>query len=175
MPFLIREADRDDVPRLEVLLSDYLRETYHGEWGGNTELLEQHLADKDVEILVAETSSREVIAFIAWSSCYDLHWCMKGGIIVDLYVFPSHRSRGVAALLVTDLAREIMDRGGTFLKGGPVENRAVHRLYNRIAMKLGDADYYVSGRAFRHLAGLSGRNLREIARNLPEAAWNHEP
>lgn len=27
----------------------------------------------------------------------------------------------------------------------------------------------------RHFAELSGKNPREIVRNLPEAAWNYEP
>lgn len=174
MPFLIRKADHTDAPRLETLLGDYMRETYHGEWGGNNELLGQHMADKDVEILVAE-SDREIIAFLGWTSCYDLHWCMKGGMIVDLYVRPSHRARGVAVLLATDLAKEIEDRGGTFVKGGPVESPAVRRLYRRIAMRSGDGEYTVSGRAFRHFACLSGKSLREIAADLPETAWDHEP
>lgn len=175
MSYLIRNANRGDGQRLEKLLADYMRETYQGAWGGSAELLERHLTEREVEILLAESSSREVIAFLAWSSCYDLHWCMKGGVIIDLYVCPSHRSRGVAVLLATNLAMEMKNRGGTFLKGGPAESPAAHRLYSRSAMIVGENDYYVSGRAFRHLASLSGKNLREIARNLPETAWNHEP
>jgi ribosomal protein S18 acetylase RimI-like enzyme len=174
MPYLIRKAHIKDVPRLAALLGDYMRETYRGEWGGNTELLEQHLADKDVQIIVREAGG-EVIAFISWTSCYDLHWCMKGGMIIDLYVTPRHRGRGAAVLLATSLAKEIMDDGGTFIKGGPVESQTVHRLYSRIAMRFeNEGDYHVSGRAFRHLAELQGKNLREIVRNLPEPAWNHE-
>lgn len=174
MSYVIRNANPDDVQRLEKLLADYMRETYQGAWGGSAELLERHLTEKEIEILLAETSSREVVAFLAWSSSYDLHWCMKGGVIVDLFVCPQHRSRGVAVLLATDLARQIQERGGTHLKGGAVENPIVHRLYRRIAMRLSDNEYYVSGRAFRHLASLSGKSLREIVKNLPETAWNYE-
>ncbi len=174
MSYLIRNANRDDVQRLEKLLADYMRETYQGVWGGSAELLERHLTEKEIEILLAETSSREVVAFLAWTSSYDLHWCMKGGVIVDLFVCPQHRSRGVAVLLATDLARQIQERGGTHLKGGAVESPIVHRLYRRIAMRLSDNEYYVSGRAFRHLASLSGKSLREIVKNLPETAWNYE-
>lgn len=175
MSFSIRKAVSADVPRLVKLLADYMQETYQGAWGGNARLLEQHLTAKDIEILLAETSSREVIGFLAWSSTYDLHWCMKGGVIVDLYVRPAYRSRGAAVLLATELAAEIQKRGGTHLKGGAVESPAVHRLYRRIAMRLGENECYVSGRAFRHLASLSGKNLREIVKNLPETAWNSEP
>jgi hypothetical protein len=34
---------------------------------------------------------------------------------------------------------------------------------------------YVSGRAFRRLAELSGESLREIVKGLPDTAWNYEP
>ncbi len=93
---------------------------------------------------------------------------MKGGVIVDLFVCPQHRSRGVAVLLAINLAKQIQECGGTHLKGGAVNSPIAGRLYHRIAMKLSDNEYYVSGRAFRHLASLSGKSLREIVRILPE-------
>ncbi len=86
MPFLIRKANSEDVPRLAKLLADYMQETYQGAWGGNADLLKRHLTESDVEILLAETPSREIAGFLSWTSTYDLHWCMKGGVIVDLYV-----------------------------------------------------------------------------------------
>ncbi len=175
MSYLVRNANRDDAQRLEKLLTDYMRETYQRAWGGNAELLERHLAEQEIEILLAENSSRKVIAFLAWTSSYDLHWCMKGGVIVDLFVSPQHRSRGVAVLLAINLAKQIQECGGTHLKGGAVNSPIAGRLYHRIAMKLSDNEYYVSGRAFRHLASLSGKSLREIVRILPETAWNYEP
>jgi len=174
MSFLIRKANPSDAARLAKLLADYMQETYRGAWGGNAELLERHLIEKVVEIFLAETFRRAVVGFLAWIFSYDLHWCMKGGVIVDLYVCPQYRSRGVAVLLATELAAEIQKHGGTHLKGGAVESPAVHRLYRRIAMRLGENEYYVSGRAFRHLASLSGKGLREVIKNLPETAWNYE-
>ena len=173
-PSLTRKAVPEDVPRLASLLRDYMRETYHGEWGGSAELLEQHMIQKEVEVIVWE-SDGDINGFVAWTAFYDLHWCVKGGMIVDLYVSLPSRGKGAAVFLVTRLAEEIRERGGAFLKGGPVESDAVHRLYKRVAMRLGDGDYYVSGKAFRHLSQLSGRNLRHIVRNLPEAAWNQLP
>jgi len=173
--FLIRKANPGDVPPLAKLLADYMQETCRGAWGGNAVLLDQHLIEKAVEIFLAETSSGEIVGFLAWSFSYDLHWCMKGAFIVDLYVCPQYRGRGAAVLLATELAAEIQKQGGTHLKGGAVETPAVHRLYRRIAMGLGENEYYVSGRAFRHLASLSGKGLREIVKNLPEPAWNCEP
>ncbi len=175
MLYLIRKAVRSDVPHLARLLEDYLRETYQGAWGGTAELLERHVSNNDVEILVAENSAQEIIAFVASIVTYDLHWCMKGGEIIDFYAAPMYRGRGAALFLIIDLAAEIERSGGKFLKGGAVENSSVRRLYGRVAMCQPNGECYISGRAFRHLAGLSGRPLREIVKNLPETAWNHEP
>ncbi|HEX8196494.1 MAG TPA: hypothetical protein VF571_09925 [Pyrinomonadaceae bacterium] len=72
------------------------------------------------------------------------------------------------------MAKEARKRGAAFLKGGS-ENQVVHRTFARMAMRQPDDELYVSGRAFRHLAELRGKNPREIVRNLPEAAWNYEP
>ena len=174
MPYLIRKANRSDVPRLGELLEAYMRETYHGSWGGSTQLLEQHLSGREVEIIVAETMNREVIGFVAWVDSYDLHWCMKGGDVIDFFVYPSHRGLGASILLIVRLAAEIQEHGGTYLKGGAVDNPVVQRLYQKIAMCLPCGESYVSGRAFRRLAELSGRSMREIIKNMPEAAWNYE-
>lgn len=175
MPYLIRKANGSDARALGELLEAYLLETYHGAWGGNAQLLEQHLAGGEVEIIVAETSDREVIGFVAWIGSYDLHWCIKGGDVIDFYVRASHRGRGAAVSLIVNLAADVRDRGGGYLKGGAVDDPVVRRLYKKIAMILPDGESYVSGRAFRRLAELVGKSLREIVKNLPDAAWNREP
>ena len=175
MPYLIRMANRSDAPSLGELLKAYMRETYHGAWGGNIQQLEQHLLGNEVGIIVAEALNREVVGFVAWVASYDLHWCLKGGDVIDFFVCPSHRGRGAAILLITGLARDVQEHGGTYLKGGAVDNPVVRRLYQKIAMNLPDGESYVSGKAFRRLAELSGKSLREIIKQMPEAAWNHEP
>ena len=175
MPYLIRQAVASDVPSLGELLEAYMRETYHGAWGGNVRLLEQHLLDHEVEIIVAESLERKVVGFVAWVASYDLHWCLKGGDVIDFFVCPPHRGSGAAILLITRLAREVREHGGAYLKGGAVDNPVVRQLYQKIAMCLPDGESYVSGRAFRRLAELSGASLREIIRRMPEAGWNYEP
>lgn len=175
MPYLIRQADRSDVPSLGELLEAYMRETYQGEWGGNIRLLEQHLIDNELKIIVAETLDRKVIGFVAWLASYDLHWCLKGGDVIDFFVCPSHRGRGAAILLIAELAGEVRKHGGAYFKGGAVDSPSVRRLYQKIAMNLPGGESYVSGRAFRRLAELSGESLREIVKKMPEAAWNYEP
>lgn len=175
MFYLIRQTNQNDIPQLAKMLEDYIQETYQGAWGGNAGLLEEHISTGDVEIIVAETSEREIVAFIASIITYDLHYCMKGSEIIDFYVSPLHRGRGAAVFLITYLAAEVQKRDGAFLKGGAVENKIVRRLYGRIAMCQPNGECYVSGRAFRHLAELSSKSLREIIKNLPETAWNYEP
>lgn len=175
MPYLIRRANLDDATPLGELLEAYMQETYHGAWGGNIRLLEQHLSHHEVEIVVAETGSRELVGFVAWIDSYDLHWCLKGGDVIDFFVDPAHRGLGAAILLIVKLAADIQERGGAYFKGGAVDNPVVRQLYRKVAMCLADGESYVSGRAFRRLAESSGKSLREIIKNLPEAAWNYEP
>jgi len=175
MPYLIRKAKPNDAPRLAELLEAYMQETYRGTWGGKTDLLEQHLIDNEVEIIVAETPEREVIGFVAWVDSYDLHWCLKGGDVIDFFIHPPHRGHGAAILLITRLAADIQEHGGAYLKGGAVDNPVVRQFYRKIAMCLPDGESYVSGRAFRRLAELSGERLREIIKKMPEVAWNNEP
>jgi GNAT superfamily N-acetyltransferase len=175
MAYLIRKITLDDLPQLASLLSEYMRETYRGEWGGNERRLAEDIFEGKVKIAVAETAEGKIIAFISWIQTYDLHWCLRGGDVIDMFVSRPYRGRGLAMLLLTDTAREILDEKGAFLKGGAVDNPMVHRLYQRIAMRVSGNDYYLSGRAFRRLAELSGKKVREIVRNLPPTAWNYEP
>lgn len=175
MAYLIRKANQNDIPHLEKLLNAYLPETYQGIWAGTTERLQRDAFDGTLEILAAESINQEVIGFIAWIPTYDLHYCLKGGDVIDFYVTPAHRGRGVGLLLAIEAAAEIQKRGGSFLKGGAVDDEVVRRFYNRIAMCLEDGESYVSGRAFRHFAALSGKGLREIVKSLPDVTWNYEP
>ena len=95
--------------------------------------------------------------------------------MIDFFVHPSHRGLGAAILLITKLAADIQEHGGAYLKGGAVDNPVVRKFYRKIAMCLPDGESYVSGRAFRRLAELSGERLREIMRKMPEVAWNYQP
>jgi GNAT superfamily N-acetyltransferase len=115
------------------------------------------------------------LSVLAWRKSYDLHHCLTGGEILDLYVLPEYRGRGVAPVLVCAVAAEMLRRGGAYVKGQAVEHRVVQRLYARFAMCFPGADCIVGGRAFRRLAELAGRSARVVARSLPEKSWNYEP
>lgn len=175
MRYSIRKASPADVSQLVELLNAYLRETYQANWAGTAEQLEKDGFGNEFEMFVAEDLQREIIGFIAWVSTYDLHHCLKGAEIIDFYVSASNRGRGVGLLLTIELAAEVQKQNGVFLHGGAVENQSVRRFYNRIAISFANGECYVSGRAFRHLADLSGQSIRKIIRNLPLTAWNYEP
>jgi GNAT superfamily N-acetyltransferase len=124
---------------------------------------------------VAMTDGEHMLGFLAWKKSYDLHPCLTGGEILDLYVSPDDRGRGVAPVLVCAAAAEMLRRGGVYVKGQAVEHRVVQRLDARCAMDVPGADCLVGGRAFRRLAELAGRAARVVARSLPETSWNDDP
>jgi hypothetical protein len=97
-----------------------------------------------------------------------------GGQVLDLFVLPLHRSRGLAVRLIAMACRIVECHGGTFIKGGAVDSGAGSRLYGRFAPSFGN-DYILGGRAFRHLASLAELPLRQLMRALPEKEWNFEP
>ncbi|HHP7243660.1 MAG TPA: N-acetyltransferase family protein [Elainellaceae cyanobacterium] len=175
MSYHIRKATPDDIPRLEVLLMAFMQETFQRRWRGTPQKLLQDGFGAEFEMAVAEVSSQKLIAFAAWASSYDLHHCIKGGEVIDLFVDPAYRGQGVAVRLITAIATQIQQQGGSYIKGQAVENPAAQRLYQRCAKCFPGAECYVSGRAFQRLTELSGQQLREIVRNLPEQAWNFEP
>ncbi len=175
MFYLTRKAAPNDIPFLKKMLGDYMRETYDGVWTGTTERLERDVFGREFEMSVGESRTKEIIGFIAWNNAYDLHHCLKGGTVIDFYVAPTIRGRGAGLVLAVDAARKIQKSGGAFLHGGAVENKIVRRSFNRIAMSFPNGECYLSGRAFRHFAGLSGKSVREIIKNLPETEWNYQP
>ncbi len=175
MPYHIRDATPDDISALEALLTAFMQETFQRPWKGSSQRLAQDGFGAEFEMMVAESANHKIVAFIAWRSSYDLHHCVKGGEVMDLFVDPAHRSRGVAIQLITALTAQIQQRGGSYLKGQAVENLSVQRFYQRFAQCFPGADCYVSGRAFRRLAELSNQRLRDVVQNLPERDWNYEP
>lgn len=180
MQYHIRSATLDDSATLAVIITAFMQETFQRPWGGTPQKLAQDglgtaLQIVVAEIVVAETDNRQLIAFAAWQPSYDLHHCIKGGEVMDMFVEPTHRGRGVAMQLIVAIALQIQQQGGVFIRGQAVENPAVQRLYQRCAHCFPASECYVSGRAFRRLTELSGQPLRDVVKNLPEPAWNYEP
>src|SRR5262245_65847739 len=100
MAYFIRKATRNDIACLEKLLNVYMQESFQRAWGGTAQRLEQHGFGREFEMIVAEASDQEVVAFAAWVSSYDLHHCMKCGEVIDLYVCLSYWGQGVEMMLI---------------------------------------------------------------------------
>jgi GNAT superfamily N-acetyltransferase len=171
--WIVRVAEPADADALVPLLRDYLRETYGAEWHGSADALRADAFGQACRMCVAE-SADGLIGFIAWTSFYDLHHCVRGAEALDLYVRPAERARGIAPALIFAAAQAVRDAGGRFLRGAVGGHGAAQRLYARVAICDPGMSCIVSGRAFRCLADLAGQPLRTVARSLPEPAWSYE-
>jgi GNAT superfamily N-acetyltransferase len=171
--YLIRETSPDDVHALAGLLRAYMLETYNDEWRGGVNGVLQDGFGARFSALIA-TLADQAVGFVAWEKSYDLHHCLTGGHILDLYVAHRHRARGIAVQLIARAAGVIHSEGGAFIKGGAVESGTGSRLYGRFAPAFGN-DYILGGKAFRHLAAQSTLPVRKLARSMPRREWNFEP
>lgn len=150
-----------------------MREAYGASWSGSAEALHRDCFGQHCSICVAQAEDEALIGFLAWMHSYDLHHCVSGADVNDLYVVSRWRGHGVALLLGCAAAAEIARSGGLYIKGTPVETGSARRLYSRFGI-CDSTGCVVSGRAFRRLAELAARSVREIARALPDRAWNYE-
>ena len=170
----IRPVREEDASTIAGLLDLYMRETYKSQWPGSTAGLEKALSSRHIRIHVA-TRFDEIVGFVAWTWAFDLHWCMVGGTILDLYVHPRSRAKTLGVRLLAAAASAVRAEGGTFLKGGAVDNPAAKRLYNRCAVCQPDVDCTLSGRAFRQFADLEAAPARRLIQAMPHRSWNFEP
>src|SRR5262249_30027140 len=148
-----REISPSDVHTVAALLRAYMLETYHEEWRGSVNRLLQDGFGAHFRALIAMLAD-QAVGFLAWERAYDLHHCLTGGHVLDLYVIHRHRGRGVAVQLLAQAAGIIHSEDGRFVKGGAVESGTGSRLYGRFAPAFGN-DYILGGKAFRHLAAQS--------------------
>jgi GNAT superfamily N-acetyltransferase len=171
--YVLREASADDVPELAALLRAYMRETYQEEWRGTIHGLLGDGFGVHFRTLLAALEAQPV-GFVAWEKSYDLHHCLAGSHILDLYIAPEHRFRGIAVQLIWKVSQITHIQGGAYIKGGAVDTGTGSRLYQRFAMAFGN-DYILGGKAFRHLATLPDSPVRQLARSMPRRQWNYEP
>jgi GNAT superfamily N-acetyltransferase len=162
-----------DVTSVADLLQEYMQETYHGDWHGTAHCLARDGFGARFNLSVA-SGEETLIGFAAWRSTYDLHHCLPGIEVIDMYVRPAERGRGVAACLLARVAAQAAQVGATFMTGGAVETGSARRLYGRSTMTHGGQPY-LSGRAFRAFAELAGAVPRRLSEQLPPPEWNLDP
>jgi len=167
-----RIAEPRDAPALAELLQAYMRETYANPWHGTRERLERDALGAHLNMALAVSGDRAV-GFAAWGATYDLHHCFPGIEVVDMFVLPSHRGRGIAVGLLATAAAHGRRAGATFMAGGAVPTGSGNKLYARAAIQHGDK-FHLSGRAFRTLAEADPASPRSVLRSLPSKEWNFE-
>lgn len=130
---------------------------------------------KKFSMAVAEcTNTLQLVGFVAWQCSYDLHWGTTGATVLDLYVLPEHRCRGLAPLMLQRVASLVKENGGTFLSGQSIVNPThPQRLYRRIAVEVAGAECILGGRAFRAFAELESESLKRFVKGLPPKEWNY--
>jgi GNAT superfamily N-acetyltransferase len=168
-----RAGAPSDVPNVAGLLEEYMQETYHGPWRGTRLRLAGDGFGARFHLTVAAGDSA-LIGFAAWRTTYDLHHCLPGIEVIDLYVRPPRRGRGVAACLLARVAAEAAQLGATYMTGGGVDTGSARRLYARATMAHGGQPY-LSGRAFRAFARLAGAAPRQLSSHMPQREWNLNP
>lgn len=164
---MIRRATVDDAAWIGELIDAGMRELYQRGWNATPDALAADLTAGRIALAVAERDG-----YIAWEPAYDIHHCMPGGQVCELYVAPPRRGRGLAPQLIAFACAEVRRGGGHYLRGSAVASAVA--LYSRVAWGWDAREVILGGRAFRAVADLAGAPARVLARNLPPVAWNHE-
>lgn len=144
--YVIREASPADVHAVAALLREYMRETYDDDWQGSVNGLLQDGFGARFRALIAVLAD-EALGLLAWEKSYDLHHCLSGGHILDLYVARRHRARGIAVQLIATAAGVVHSEGGAFIKGGAVDSGTGARLYGRFAPRLATIIFWAGKRS----------------------------
>jgi GNAT superfamily N-acetyltransferase len=104
--------------------------------------------------IVAE-SDGAVVGFLMTSRAYDLWSRKRGANLLEMYVDPAVRRRGVARALVKELARRVVADGGRFISWTMLDaNSAGHAFYDALgAGRRPDIEFRViAGEALTRLA-----------------------
>jgi GNAT superfamily N-acetyltransferase len=170
---MIRPASVLDTKELVPMLERYVQETFSSDWGGTESMLRAALASGLVRILI---SARDdvLVGFAALVDDYDLHHCVRGLRVVDLYVVRAQRGRCIGATLLAHVAHHALSGDFAYIRGEAVPSPAARRLFERFALQFGDS-YNLSGQALRELADLRDLKPRELARRMLNRDTNRDP
>lgn len=163
-PVVIRAAAATDLAEVEELLRSYMAEALSRRWEGSRAALERDGLGREFHILLARRG-REAIGVAFWHRVYNVHYCVAGGEICDVFVKRPYRSSGTALMLIAAAARDIKIAGGSFLRGQSDEH--LESLYSRCAVVVRGAECYLGGSEFDALAAAPDVPARRMLRTLP--------
>ena len=104
-------------------------------------------------VVVAEIGGR-VVGYASFLPGYNSDIAVPELWMLDLFVIPAARGRGLGRALVRTVARETVRRGFTCLEWGVRDdNTRARRFYRRLGARIGSA----------RIASLIGRSLRTLA------------
>ena len=173
MPYQTSAATIDDLEQVAKLIDDYVCQNLNmPSWPCSIETFKRDYASGCFRMTVVH-SDEKLVGFAAWLPNYDLHHCVHGAALIDLYVDPAYRCRGLGVALICAIAAEITRLGWEFLRGQALSGQAA-RLYERCAVRFGTDEYNVSGKALQQLASLAGKSARQIIQRLPTREMNYE-
>ena len=170
----LRDATPRDTDAILDLLGAYMAETFGATFHGERAAFVRDAFGHRFSVQVACAGAEGLLGFLAWVWTYDLHHCVRGACVMDLYVRPEARTQGVATRLLAHTAALTASQGGLFLTGQAVEDPRVQHLYDKLAVRFPGTQCTLSGRAFRALGDLDGHTADHIFENLPDKAWNKE-
>lgn len=150
-----------------------MSETFGQPWKGSLEVLTRDALGKEAWALLA-VDQGEAVGFALWRRTWDARRCLSGGELLDVFVQKDSRGGAIAPELLLATVADVAREGGVFLRGHEVAMQG-DRLYRRFAVTQPGTEFTLSGRAFRELAALDGKPLREVLRALPSRSDNFEP
>ena len=166
----VRVAMASDMPEMGSLLGRYMGEFLGRPWEGSAAELRDGLG-RDFHAVIACTGYA-MVGFAVWHNTYDVHHCLPGGEISDMYVLPQNRGKGIAPTLIAMVASQVLRTGGRFVKGRI--DKAAEPFYRKVAIVCEGSESYISGRAFRTLAGRAEAVPQRTIRRFPALSENFE-
>ncbi len=143
VPILVRDATSDDIPGLAPLLVrlkrlneefDPLLRVRADVDARAVEVLKRDIASPEALVLAAEGTGADAGRLVgivrAWLRERPFYTPEKEGVIVDIYLLPLYRRKGVGEYLLEETARRLKSKGaGIVTADFPVRNEIAVRFY----------------------------------------------
>jgi len=155
LPTIVRQFEPGDAEDVAALFAAYMAEAL----GGVSVMTPERLVagcGRQFELTLA--ADGRIVGFAAWRETYDLHHAAAGGEVIDFFVAPAHRGRGVAVQLVAGVAAAVRARDGAFLYSLVLpDDPARLKLARRWGVGFPGEHVYLAQEVFARMADWGGR------------------